>query len=319
MSKKSTELKVYDCVFSLGEACMCAGILRKLSLRRFSCPFDWIGGHTVPERIDMIIEGFPDFMRPDDWEYRGQRLEPEPCNIYFNKRTRMIFVHDFPLNVPVEESYPAVKEKYDRRTKNLVERIKKSQRVLIVYMELPKTECGVKEPEELRGVLNKANEYFAPAVIDLLYVRHDENMKDGETEVTQIDDNVLFCRCYNRKRTVNEVIPGNFENAKLLFENIRCRGGETGNVVYAFRLQLLKLKRFIIKRQLKNGKDVLQVLGIKLVQRTAEEKKNRRKENFSAKLKKHARKIKHLVYDRKLRDGKEVLVILGIRFVRSDG
>lgn len=47
--------KKYDCIFSIGEACLYAGILAKLELRNFSSPFDWLYGATLEERIQIFL------------------------------------------------------------------------------------------------------------------------------------------------------------------------------------------------------------------------------------------------------------------------
>ena len=46
--------KKYDLIFSLGEACLTATFLKKLSLRAMSTPFDWIAGGTFEKRVDFL-------------------------------------------------------------------------------------------------------------------------------------------------------------------------------------------------------------------------------------------------------------------------
>ena len=98
-------MKHYDCVFSFGEGCLCASILSKLGLRHFSSPFDWMYGATFEERMNILLNNFDNFLNKEDMVFVGQRDNPEPCDIYFNKRTQICFNHDFPLNVPLEKSF----------------------------------------------------------------------------------------------------------------------------------------------------------------------------------------------------------------------
>ncbi len=95
--------------------CFCVNYLRKMHLRHYSAPFDWIAGGTFAERINFLLGGFKDFFEKDDLQFYGRRNCPEPCDINYNKRTLMVFNHDFPLYKNIAESFPPVKEKYNRR------------------------------------------------------------------------------------------------------------------------------------------------------------------------------------------------------------
>lgn len=50
----------------------------------------------------------------------------------------MLFPHEFDKGVPLAESYPAVRERMDRRAARLRERLVKSRRVLIVWIGDPR-------------------------------------------------------------------------------------------------------------------------------------------------------------------------------------
>lgn len=119
----------YDCICSFGNACFCANALDLAGLRKFSCPFDWIAGSDLPARTDLVLNDFPDFMNPADFEYTGAAAN------YRNTRTGFLFVHDFKRGGDFAAEFPNVREKYQRRTARLIQRLGVAQRTLILYSD----------------------------------------------------------------------------------------------------------------------------------------------------------------------------------------
>jgi len=122
----------YDFVFSLGSACLCSQSLRNAGLQYASYPLDWVWGGNMRMRADLVVGGF------DGWfEKRDFQLCPNPGafghDAYVNRKTGMLFPHAYPKGVPIDESYPAVRERMDRQVARLYERLEKSGRVLIVW------------------------------------------------------------------------------------------------------------------------------------------------------------------------------------------
>ena len=102
----------YDVVFSLGEACLCATILKNLGLRHFSSPFDWLYGSDFQRRVDLLCNDFIGFLNKEDLKLIGKRENPEPCDVYYNQSTDITLNHDFPINGNLDVSFPKVKVKY---------------------------------------------------------------------------------------------------------------------------------------------------------------------------------------------------------------
>ena len=127
--------EVYDFIVSMGAACFCTTTLRRCGLQDYSYPYDWIGGVDLKGRIEEVINGFPDWFNKEYFVLKGHRTHPEPCDIYLDTKKDLLFVHDFPLNVPIDESFQTVKSRYERRTSRMVEYINNSKKVLLVYME----------------------------------------------------------------------------------------------------------------------------------------------------------------------------------------
>lgn len=255
--------KKYDCIFSIGEACLCAGILAKLELRNFSSPFDWLYGATLEERIQIFLNDFADYINKEDLEKIGQRDMPEPCDIYYNHRNKITFNHDFPLGGDLNLTYPKIKEKYDRRIKKLLTTIKASKQVLIVYMELPKTAHKISK-QTLQEQLNLINNKFPDTQIDMLYIAHNENMSDGESKCEQISPNLFIGECFNRKRKDENDYSGNLKNAKLVLKGISCKKKITEWILFKLKKLIHKTIKIFYTKKLKHGEIYIRLLGIKI-------------------------------------------------------
>lgn len=137
-------MKTYDFIFGLGRACACTQTLRKAGLQHLSFPWDWIAVHfdsaTAPDlldRVDIICNDFNDWFNIEDFEYRGPTAGPGKDH-YHNIRSGVIFLHDFPKGVPLDESFPSIKEKYERRVSRFLQLIRAAQGpILVVCMDSP--------------------------------------------------------------------------------------------------------------------------------------------------------------------------------------
>ena len=221
----------YDCIFSLGSACYSAELLTKARLRVFSSPFDWLSEGTFEERGGLICNNFKDFLNIEDLEKVGERDYPENCDIYINHHNGIAFHHDFPKREELSKNYPRVKDKYDKKINRLNEKLCNSQNVLIVYMEL--FEDCMNKDEEIISVIEKINQKFNKANIDILYVKHNKEMKDQEYKMSQISKNAYVAELYNRQRDNNDY--GNYKNCKKILSKIKIRK--------AFREMLLKISK----------------------------------------------------------------------------
>ncbi len=133
MSKEN--IKKYDFIASLGAICACSYALRSKNLQDYSYPFDWIGRCSLKGRIELLLNKFDDWMHIEDMEIIGKLYHPFNCDIYRSTKTGLTYNHDFPLNVPLEESFPEVKARYDRRTSRMVKMVEQSKKILFVYVE----------------------------------------------------------------------------------------------------------------------------------------------------------------------------------------
>lgn len=171
MIKKKTAPEKYDLIFGIGSACLCSQTLRKLNLQFYSYPLDWLYGRDFSYRADLLINEFKDFINYGDlvFESKWNNDRKNPCDVYKNKRTGIVFNHDFPKDIPLEKSFEQIRQKYERRIKRLIEQLRQSNKVLIVYIEVPGNNENVNE-RTLRDCQRKIEEKFPDKQVDLLYV-----------------------------------------------------------------------------------------------------------------------------------------------------
>ena len=170
-------MKPYDLAFSLGRACSCTESLREAHLQFLSFPWDWIDVSQclIPDlqlRTDSICDGtFHDWFRIDDLELYN---EPEwlSKSIYKSKSTGLNYNHDFPKGIPLRESFPDVKAKYERRFARLLDLIRRSKHILLVRID-PPSEAYHTEIEDCRAARRRFAERFPHAKFDLVLLSYD--------------------------------------------------------------------------------------------------------------------------------------------------
>ena len=126
----------YDLVLPLGGKCSCAQVLQKRGLRLASYPFDWLYGSNLRGRTDLVMKGFCGWLEKGDLRERP----PVPWNdkaIYENTVTGLGYSHDFLLGQSLDEQYPDVKAKYDRRIARLLQNLSAAKRTLLFWIQVP--------------------------------------------------------------------------------------------------------------------------------------------------------------------------------------
>ncbi|MTT30899.1 peptidase [Terrilactibacillus sp. BCM23-1] len=133
----------YDVIVSLGFACNPAMKLREHNLRTFSSPLDWCVSHDLHDVSRLFKSRFKDYMKLENMrlmEGSNHILLDEgtfkPIKTYYVEDTyyHVISVHDFPI-LPNQEwyaTYPAFKEKLDRRINRLFNKLERSEKVLFI-------------------------------------------------------------------------------------------------------------------------------------------------------------------------------------------
>lgn len=158
----------YDLVFSLSQACSCTSALRKANLQVFSYPFDWLFGSDFSGRIDILCNDFEGFLNKDDLVFSGPG-EVIKTDVYKNPKNGLVFNHDFQTGLSLDEAYPLVQEKYNRRISRLSELIEQARHVLVVFIETPDTPLTTTGAMLKKGQ-KKLHKRFGEKM-DLLYIQ----------------------------------------------------------------------------------------------------------------------------------------------------
>lgn len=224
----------FDFVVSIGQGCASTSYLRRCNLQNFSYPFDWIAGPPFDMITDFIINGFQDFLNIEDLEpyiLKEGHVNNGPYNLYRNKRNNYHHFHDFPKNIPLEESFKNVREKYDRRIKRFYDNINSSNKILFVWF----SHFTPHEDEVFIESCKKLRNHFADKEIYLLVI---ENSMEKKKEL--FEDGHLLILNYDtlsddKKHHYDETM-GNKTNNLKVFKKIKLKVtfvGKIKRIIYA--------------------------------------------------------------------------------------
>ncbi len=164
--------ETFDHIISLGEACFVATMLIDTKQRNFSSPFDWIIGADLQTRLNLILNDFKDFLNIEDLILMPEISPSEHHFMYLNTRNGIIFNHEFPKSQPLEESFPEVKEKYDRRIERFLDVLQNSKDILLLYMDMIDSKNQKLTIDQLTHYMVRINTKFPSNHIRLLYFKY---------------------------------------------------------------------------------------------------------------------------------------------------
>ena len=239
MQKKS---KKYDFILPIGQACYTAYALRKINYRFTSGPFDWVYGAGLESRLKLFLSRFEHFFEKEDLEFVETKEEND---VYQNNQTGLIFNHDFPKNCNFDQDYIDVFSKYTKRIGKTLKFIDKSKKILLLYIEIPNHALAVDE-KKLLELVKKANEMYKGKNIDLLYIRHDQNMEKGRVEYQDLSQNVTIATCYNLDddpKTPEWV--ANYEATYKVLDYVKL----THPIINALKWKIKKFKKELFKNK----------------------------------------------------------------------
>ena len=245
----------YDYFFSLGPICATAMLLKSMGLRSFSGPFDWIGGFSFEERLDFLLSDTQLVLDTDEWEYNGNRFEPEPRDIYTNKRLNMFYPHDFPYNTPLEISAPIIKDRYERRLKRVRDILHKNKRVLFAYLGNEKINFNLDSMAATCARFNKS----ISGVARMVYIQNNKAVPKGTFKVTRPNEFLIFVECdyvLSPEKVDVEVL-------KKIFENCHCTNEQNNKKWLAHQKLKKKIKSWFINKRIKGDDFYWRILGFK--------------------------------------------------------
>ncbi|MBY9079506.1 peptidase [Paenibacillus sp. HN-1] len=124
----------YDAVFSLGCTCVTATQLKRAGLRKESGPFDWMYSYGLSHINKALRNEFNGYMQHENLVTEG--LDYHSVNyLVRDDEYGLVSAHDFSiqLNTPTNlVSYPEFRERTNRRTERLLERMQTSESILFV-------------------------------------------------------------------------------------------------------------------------------------------------------------------------------------------
>ena len=256
----------HDLYISLGAGCSCTQALRKSHLQYYSYPYDWLFGADFIDRIKIIANDFKDWMNYEDLELIGTRENPILCKIYKNKKTGIVFNHDFPLSKLLEDSYSRVKQKYERRIKRLINQIEASRSILFVYIEIPNERREITHKDLITGyeLLKKR---FRNVDVNILYLFSSREVEFQYRKVIQVNEHITRINFDYDARDeeypfcVKGYLLNNlFNNFAITNKNLSCKSILIKNLYF--------LKSFISKifsiQMISEERKILYILGIKI-------------------------------------------------------
>ena len=213
----------FDLIVSLGEDCACSSYLRKFNLQSASYPFDWLTNASLETRFELLLSNFEGFLDKKYLVY----LEKKPDCIndykneyYMNTENKIIFLHDFPINMSFDEGHKFVFEKYQRRIKRLYKKIEKSKKVLFVWLGKNQS----LENNEILEYQRKLTEKFKNKNIYLLILENIPNYKEKDFKEEKISKKILKIK-YDIKTTkvphTNDEYLGNIELNEEIFSKLK--------------------------------------------------------------------------------------------------
>jgi len=209
---------VYDAVFSLGQWCATAIVLKKLGLRSASGPFDWTGPTgRLDGYVDLMTNGFKGYFAKEN--LRKIREDPvEGTEIYIDTVQRWESHHDFRIGVSFEENYARYRARLDRRADRLLAALRSGGRLLFVHW----FGAGRYPREEVVSAMRRLRTAYPSTHIDLLVLETEKFSKGVDYE--EPERGVVFAAgdFYDQERF--DVVMGNEALVLSVLRRIRMRG-----------------------------------------------------------------------------------------------
>ncbi len=247
----------YDLVFAIGAACPMTWELIMHKLRTFSNPFDWTAGMppsnwmTEPDvwrdtrfitKIKALCNDFSNFFNRNDIKmvcHDGAEQYHFVCNI----RTKVRFIHLFPMDKSIESVWDDTAIKVKRRGDRLIKEINSSHRVLICWahriMEQQDWLDDVVSDDDIKRAVKMLRKKFPKTDIDLVLFEHDGTKRDFEYNKIEV------CKGAYRIQSNHYIVTDDYKVVcnKVLFENGEITRSES--LVVAEALDNIKLSNKI--------------------------------------------------------------------------
>lgn len=196
----------YDLVFGIGATCHVRRYLDIFKLARFTTPLDWTAGawpcnfDKIPgigrdsrfrEKIECLYNDFNGYYNPEDMRIVNLAVAPGIAHQHIvNIKTGIFIPHIFPFDVSMEQYMPTFRETIKRRADRLINAIKQSDKILIVWMNHVfdyRTIHDLPVPDiDIINAVKRLNKKFAGKQIDFVFFEHDGTKDKFEYEKQEV-------------------------------------------------------------------------------------------------------------------------------------
>lgn len=164
-------------------------------------------------RIRLIADDFNGFINIEDFEKIPQAPKNEKTDYYKNTKTGFSFLHDFPQNIPLSESFDSVKQKYLRRIDRFYQNIRAGANVLLVWFSLDEQTKN----EDIIEASTCLNEKFHKN-IDFLIIEHDESLLNQNIKFSLLTPNIFKYQLYAKNLLEeHDFTKGNVKKCTAIF------------------------------------------------------------------------------------------------------
>lgn len=178
----------YDLILNLGSMPIITQLLKELELQIYDFPFDNISGSDFLNKMTSLLLDCNNFMEQKDLTVQKDTPSAGRTQVK-DMKTGYIYSLDFNPEIPIENSYPAVKKRYDKYIANLKICIKAAKRILITYVENPIIKEDQNEINELIVEASIKLRYKYPNKnINILYIKNNDN-ESAEFQVVEVCQN----------------------------------------------------------------------------------------------------------------------------------
>ncbi len=214
----------YDLIYSVGADCGCSMYMLKNKLRSTSGPFDWLTHADFETRMNLILNRFEHFLEIGDLKFLPKdpkMFNDELCDYYENTSNGFYYFHDFSKDVPLETSFPEVKEKYNRRCKRFLDNLDSEQKILLLWFSRNNKDITEKDIE----LCSRIHEKFKSHP-DFLLMENDDSKSAGEKEISHPLPFITKIRMKTQgfDKDGNELTMGDIKNCMPVFQKLKCKG-----------------------------------------------------------------------------------------------
>ena len=232
----------YDLICSLGGNCSAAHNLRYRNLRVDAYPFDWTY-FSSDKAVEMLIEGFEknfvNYMQKDNLKLLPKNIEHVNKYQYEDTYGHLVWANHFSKKIANERYFLKIKKKYEQRFERLINKIKKSRKILFIFSVNYETDMKIylKLLSSLKNLYPNKDFYIKilafNCCVDVILNEETVELRKYKRDMNNYDftktnfewkflDDVKISSCNNKLvrfyRTKNFVQILVFENLKKIFE-----------------------------------------------------------------------------------------------------